>query len=30
VAPSSGGTSAAMNEALFKEFMEWRRKSGRN
>lgn len=30
VAPTSGGTSAAMNEALFKEFMEWRRKSGRN
>jgi hypothetical protein len=30
VAPSGGGTSAAMNDALFKEFMEWRRKRGSN
>lgn len=28
MAPPSGGTNAAMNEALFKEFLEWRRRRG--
>jgi len=26
----AGGAAAAMNEALFKEFLEWRRKRGNN